>query len=312
LLAAPLAALPSRAHLAALPSRAHAAETIRPAPSNQSIAHRHDREALMDTPMPGAVIVPSPPSQATPPPESPTRLLLLAVAWVVTGMSAGIVTVCVVVLVIVVQNRMVHGGPGAWQVGNAVYGLLALIVGYVLLLWVAWRRGRIVGQGDAMAGLGAGPIRRPGLLLALAAAQLATTVVWTVLLGHWLQLAHKTAVVDLVKDAGSIGPLMEAATVVCLAIFAPLWEELFFRGWLWTGLRRHWSPGPVMIATALPWMLAHLTDGLTRPLFLLPAAIFLSLARQHCGGVRASLLLHVMNNLLVMAVLILATQTDLL
>jgi hypothetical protein len=126
-----------------------------------------------------------------------------------------------------------------------------------------------------------------------------------------VDLEHAPAVVDLLQQAADIGPAMQVAIVLCIVGFAPLWEELFFRGWLWTGLRHRWGMLPVTLATALPWLLAHLSDGLARPLFLIPGAIFLSLAREYCGGVRASLVLHLLNNLVVMLFIGLAMQSRL-
>jgi hypothetical protein len=83
-----------------------------------------------------------------------------------------------------------------------------------------------------------------------------------------------------------------------LMIFgAPIAEELFFRGWLWTGLRRTVSPVPTALITSALWLACHLTNGLRYPLALLPAAAILSLARHYGGSVRASIALHFWNNL---------------
>lgn len=256
----------------------------------------------MDTHSPNLTGVTRAQPETWPEPELPARLLLLAVAWLVAGMAAGITTVVCVAMVAALHNGAVAAGHGSWQVAKPVYGLLGLVVTDIVLLLAAWGRGQIVGQGDAMAGLCGGPISRPRLLVVFAAAQCVTTIGWTLLLGQFLKPAHP-AVIDLLKNTGALGPVMQVATLLCIVGFAPLWEELFFRGWLWTGLRRHWGTLPVMVATALPWLLAHLSDGLTRPLFLVPGAIFLSMARQYCGGVRASLTLHALNNLAVMGVL---------
>jgi membrane protease YdiL (CAAX protease family) len=245
------------------------------------------------------------------PPESPTKLLLLAVAWFIAGVASAVMAVSVLALVAVIHNAARSAAQPSWQIGNVAYGLLALLAMDITLLFAAWRRGRIVGQGNAIAGLGAGPIRRPRLLAALAAAYFVTSIGWTLLLGQWVDLEHAPAVVDLLQQAADIGPAMQVAIVLCIVGFAPLWEELFFRGWLWTGLRHRWGMLPVMLATALPWLLAHLSDGLARPLFLIPGAIFLSLAREYCGGVRASLVLHLLNNLVVMLFIGLAMQSRL-
>jgi membrane protease YdiL (CAAX protease family) len=59
-----------------------------------------------------------------------------------------------------------------------------------------------------------------------------------------------------------------------------------------------------MVATAVPWLALHMFDGLLRPLYLLPMAVMLCLARQYCGGIRAALTLHVLNNLIAMALVL--------
>jgi len=84
--------------------------------------------------------------------------------------------------------------------------------------------------------------------------------------------------------------------VVLIAVLAPIGEELFFRGWLWTALRRSWGPAATLICTSLPWLLMHFADGTWRALVLVPAAILLGLARHYGGSVRASLILHLVNN----------------
>ena len=55
-----------------------------------------------------------------------------------------------------------------------------------------------------------------------------------------------------------------------------------------------------MVATTIPWLALHMFDGLLRPLYLLPMGVMLCLARQYCGGIRASITLHVLNNVMAM------------
>ena len=75
-------------------------------------------------------------------------------------------------------------------------------------------------------------------------------------------------------------------------------EELFFRGWLWEELRRPWRTVPVMLGTALPWLLAHTLDIGLASLALVPEAVCFSMVRHLCGSVRPSIVLHVLNNLI--------------
>jgi uncharacterized protein len=230
--------------------------------------------------------------------EKPAWLLFLAVVWVLAAVAAGIGSALVVGVAVGVHNHAVRTvSAHAWTVTPAVYGLICIAVTDMVLLLAAWARAKVVGRGDVIAGLGGGPIERPRLLVVFAIVGAAVVVGWMVLLSQWLNPEDHTGVTALLKDAATAGPIMQGAMLLCMAGLSPLWEELFFRGWLWTGLRRHWRPLPVMLATALPWVLMHLVDGARHPLHIIPAAIILSLARQYCGGVRASLVLHVLANL---------------
>jgi hypothetical protein len=73
-------------------------------------------------------------------------------------------------------------------------------------------------------------------------------------------------------------------------------EELMFRGWLWTGLRRQWGGGATALATGALFALAHLGQGLPKVIAILPLAILLSIVRATSGGITGTILLHVINN----------------
>ena len=91
-----------------------------------------------------------------------------------------------------------------------------------------------------------------------------------------------------------------------LLFVAPIAEETLFRGWLWQALRRQgMAPVPTAAISAGLWLLLHAPSGMARLPTLLPLAVLLSIARHH-GGVRSSLLLHVVNNAIVAAAIGLA------
>jgi membrane protease YdiL (CAAX protease family) len=231
--------------------------------------------------------------------ETPARLLFLAVVWFVGATLAGIATAFVLGFAAGVHNQ---ASPAtAWHIARPVYGFVALIVADLLLILAALGRGEIVGNGNIIAGLGGASIQRPRLLVLLAALNLVCAPAWAWLLAHWL--SPETGLLGMIKDALSLGRLMQGAILLSVVGLSPLWEELFFRGWLWTGLQRWWQPVPVMLTTGTLWLLLHGMDGLSRPLFLIPGAIFISLARHYCGGIRASLTLHVLNNLTAMVLI---------
>jgi membrane protease YdiL (CAAX protease family) len=80
-------------------------------------------------------------------------------------------------------------------------------------------------------------------------------------------------------------------------ILAPLAEELFFRGWLWTGLRKHWGVLPTGLVTAVLWLLPHLGRGIGAVVLLLFPALILTIARQVGKSVRATIFIHAIYNL---------------
>lgn len=93
---------------------------------------------------------------------------------------------------------------------------------------------------------------------------------WGPLHLDWLKPDGDDAVTIMFGRLMAAGPFVQVTMVLLLAGLGPLSEEWFFRGWLWTGLRRHWRPVPVMLATALPWLLLHMMNSPLYPLFLGP------------------------------------------
>ncbi len=251
-----------------------------------ALAHTHAASLPLHTPPPR--------------PERPVRLFCLALVWLLAASATAWAWVFLIGVVLGVHNGAPLEHALAWQVGQPSTILLMLLVADVVLLFAGWRRGAVVGGGDARAGLGFGPIRRTALLLALATMGEAVVLGWATLVYCVLQPANHGAIASLLAATPSASMAEQAGILFCTVVLSPLWEEFFFRGWLWTGLRRHWGTLPVMVATAVPWLALHMFDGLLRPLYLLPMAVMLCLARQYCGGVRASITLHVLNNLIAM------------
>lgn len=77
-------------------------------------------------------------------------------------------------------------------------------------------------------------------------------------------------------------------SLLALLVMAPIVEELFYRGWLWERLRGRWSEPVVGLVTGCLFAASH---HYAAPL-VLPGAAALTLVRIHCGGLRASMLLH--------------------
>ncbi len=194
---------------------------------------------------------------------------------------------------------LLHGSMPALKAPNFVVIAFSVAFGTQLIrLLAARRQGRRLGQ-HVPAGLGGGPIRRRRLVALLLALQLASTfgVLFLIHRVPEIRAAART-IVPITSETASAGLAPALAEILLIVLLAPLAEELFFRGWLWTGLRQEWSPVGTALMTSGVWLFVHLDSGLWKPVFILPSAILLSLARHYGGSVRASLCLHAMNNAL--------------
>ncbi|MBX4197563.1 CPBP family intramembrane metalloprotease [Candidatus Saccharibacteria bacterium] len=97
---------------------------------------------------------------------------------------------------------------------------------------------------------------------------------------------------------------------VSLVILPPLGEEILVRGYLYSGLRRVWKFMPALVVTSLFFGVAHLEFGTGTPLvwaaaidtFLL--SVVLVYLREKTGALYASMLVHMLNNLIAFLVVI--------
>jgi membrane protease YdiL (CAAX protease family) len=221
-------------------------------------------------------------------------LLLGMLAWVAAGFAGALVAAAAAGIF-----RIWFGAETLPEVSELGYVLIATAVFQGILLLAALRQGRLADDGDRCAGLGAGPIQRQSAVALLCAAM----VVWLIGFMSVMQAVPalrdfaKSVTPDVLSDLGHGGAAAAVSQMLLVAIFAPLSEELFFRGWLWEGLRRRGQTvGTTACLTAIPWLLLHGLDAPGRILFLIPAALIFSVARHVGGSVRASLAVHVTNN----------------
>ena len=235
----------------------------------------------------------------TPSVERPWRALLHAVLWLLAAefASIGIAVVAGVVAGLSQGIAHAHGAEG-WQPTLLLYALIGTLALQATLLFADLKQGRSVGRGNLAVGLGAGPMRRHRLIAFFAALMIAWVVGYVASLVRFqafsAYVATKVPVVLTLPASG--GPVMLAIMLLLAVVVAPVTEELFFRGWLWSALRPSWGVWPTALCTSGLWLGIHAVDGLVRALILLPTAILLCLARHYGGSVRASLLVHVVNN----------------
>jgi len=159
----------------------------------------------------------------------------------------------------------------------------------IVLLYAVSIRGRIVGGGDRRLGLGVAPIARLPIIIGLS-----TVAVLYVAVIDFVIYKYRP---DLFFQSSSVPLWLILVDSLLIIVLAPLAEELFFRGWLWTGLRKHWGVLPTGLMTAVMWLLLHLERGIGYVVLLLFPALILTIARQVGKSVRATIFIHAIFNL---------------
>jgi len=171
---------------------------------------------------------------------------------------------------------------------------MAQLAGHGIIFFTVYFRGRIVGQGDVRVGLGYEPIsRRP--VIRFMAILFGAYAILLMFGRYWVGIDFFSKQIVI----GATSPWLSLLVALDTVLLVPLSEELFFRGWLWTGLRKHWGGFSTAALTSLAWIAGHLAGGARVALVLLPAAVALSIARHFGGSVRASLALHILYNFII-------------
>jgi hypothetical protein len=235
----------------------------------------------------------------------PWRVLGTALIWLLAAAAA---SYCVPFLLGFISGlsqavARAHGITG-WRPTPLIYSLAATLALQATVLLADLHQGRILGDGNIMLGLGAGPVRRHKLIVVFAVLMVAWVCVYLAVLIHVQVLATtiSTGLPAALAAQMRCRPIVLAIRLVLIVAVAPLAEELFFRGWLWSALRQSWSAWPTALVTAGLWLLVHALSAPIRVPILLPQAILLSLARHYGGSVRASLPIHVVNNAAALAI----------
>ena len=225
-------------------------------------------------------------------------LLLGMLAWVAVGLLGALLAATVLGFGSVLLR---HGlGFGSVPEPNLLaYVLVGSTAFQGVLLWGALRQGRQLGNGNRRDGLGVRQIRHIGQVALLCIVMIVCLLGFVLLAAHFPALREfaRSVTPDIMAKLGDGGPVAVLVKVTLAVVLAPLSEELFFRGWLWEALRRRGHVfATTACVTALPWLLLHGLDSPGRIVFLIPAAVVFSFARQQGGSVLASLLVHVTNN----------------
>ncbi|HTI44790.1 MAG TPA: CPBP family intramembrane glutamic endopeptidase [Candidatus Nitrosotalea sp.] len=185
---------------------------------------------------------------------------------------------------------------------GVTYSLIASILFLILAVLLAWQSGRMqealqtgqarqkgtrrgvirIGLGDRALGT---PLSVAGLV--------ALVMVYAVLLAY-LQFRNFDDFFGAVFRAGTF---WRVAAFLVFGLLAPVAEEMMFRGWLWTALRRHWGGFLCTFVTGFLWVLTHFAEGPAKMAILAPVALLLGIARQSSASLRGPILLHLALNL---------------
>ena len=159
-------------------------------------------------------------------------------------------------------------------------------------------RARRSSDGDLVQSLAAGPIQRSRVFMGVLVFELGGTAY---ALARMLTLPEHAAIRHHVYfplvAALRAGPILATGYVLMITVLAPISEELFFRGWLWTALRPSWGVWPTALLTGGVWLtFTAFFEPRALP-FLLLSAVTLSLVRYYTGSVRATIAVHMIENI---------------
>jgi membrane protease YdiL (CAAX protease family) len=96
---------------------------------------------------------------------------------------------------------------------------------------------------------------------------------------------------------------------IAIVIFAPLFEEVFIRGFLFIGfVRSGLGPLGAVLLTALVWSALHVQYGLYEIAVIFALGIVLGIVRYRTGSLWCSVIIHSLNNLLAVFVVYLTVN----
>lgn len=109
---------------------------------------------------------------------------------------------------------------------------------------------------------------------------------------------------QVLLQEGVSQPLTVYGLLLGSVFLAPFCEEIFFRGFVFTGVLRDLSPAWAIVISAALFTIAHVDPGSSIPLFAIGLA--LGFLRWKSGSTWAGMILHMLNNLLASILVILS------
>ncbi len=200
---------------------------------------------------------------------------------------------CVVALGLIMGGLILAVGvaylwPGL-DLSSSSPSTLALVIFALeaVLIVPAWTRGpRRYGGGWSSLGLRRfAPLRSLVLFLVGLAVVLIISPLWEVV-RRQLGLAGQPSYLPLFGE----GPWGLVLALLLGGIVAPFAEEVFFRGYLYAGLRELWGRGWALFVSSLAFAALHFTPGVLPPIFLI--GLILAYIYERADSLWPSIALH--------------------
>ena len=111
---------------------------------------------------------------------------------------------------------------------------------------------------------------------------------------------------QLILQQSKIAPLSTYATLFAAVFIAPFCEEVFFRGFVFPGLRHSMSVGWAIVISSLLFGIAHADPGSFPVLFVIGLA--LAFLRWRTQSIWPCIMLHMLNNGIAALIIVLSMQ----
>ena len=281
---APASSPPSAAALAALPPP--------PAPALDLSSLPPPPPPVPAQPRPVAATAgPAPPKReegvGIPAPTWSIRELLLSIPILI----GGLIFVGVVIAVIDPEGE----APAALIVGQALF---ALVLGGIAIGFAS--QTSALGAGGVLQRLGLRPFRPSGLALA-AAVYVAYILFVAMVYSPFVQPEQQDITEELGVDQTTLAAILGGILII---VFAPVSEEMFFRGFVYGALRTRMGLWPAAAISAVVFGLPHVTSAdlsIVPPLVIF--GLLLAWLYEYTGSLGPPIALHMINNAIAFTVI---------
>lgn len=209
--------------------------------------------------------------------------------WTPRDVGWGLVSAVLLVVLLLVLGQLIQ------SLDLAIDSSLVVVFGTAILLIPVWYF-TAYKYGTSLADLGLRGFRPAavGLGCGLMVLAFAFNMLYGTLLGFFdLQIQPD---IDLLFEGSSLPWLMFFGG----AVVAPVVEEIFFRGFVFAGLRQRWGWPKAMVGSAGLFAIAHVIPTAILPIFIL--GIIFAYLYQRFDSIWPAILMHMLTNTMALSV----------